>query len=324
MCLHTHIRIHIWTDRAQINVLFINIKATKHIFYCSLIVIRRRRCWKSRGRAWISISGFCFIISCTRPKWISERTLRLKGICWVSVQWGIASMWSYWWWLISSSLIRNLLFLLLWAPLMLSDVEDKQVSLDLNKLSQCFWRNKQSYQVFTYSACCGISLIILLSYLWDPFNIHVILVQNLKKTKTKNKQNEIKIKPEEKRTKTIYADLNYGGETNTRHTWRKCILHLFSTFPQHTHTLYTHLRICTHFAAAHRSTGEHWQVCSQHDYLPLNDGTILKAAAACPTAPSGAENQDNFIVIISLLLSPSLSLVEEEEKKEGQHEGEVR
>lgn len=43
----------------------------------------------------------------------------------------------------------------------------------------------------------------------------------------------------------------------------------------------------------------------------MNDGPILKAAAACPTAPSGAENQDNFIVIISLLLSPSLSLVEE-------------
>lgn len=52
-------------------------------------------------------------------------------------------------------------------------------------------------------------------------------------------------------------------------------------------------------------------VCSPRDFLPVNDGPILKAAAACPTAPSGAENQNNFIVIISLLLSPSLSLVEE-------------
>lgn len=94
----------------------------------------------------------------------------------------------------------------------------------------------------------------------------------------------------------------------------------------HTQTLYTLLRIYTHSAASHRSAGEHWQVCSSQDCLPLNVRTILKAAAACRTAPSGAENQDNFIVIISLLLSPSLSLVEEEEeeKKEGQHEGEVR
>ena len=49
------------------------------------------------------------------------------------------------------------------------------------------------------------------------------------------------------------------------------------------------------------------------------DGTISEAAAARPTAPSGAENQDNFIVIISLPLSPSLQLMEEErgEHKKG-------
>lgn len=69
------------------------------------------------------------------------------------------------------------------------------------------------------------------------------------------------------------------------------------------------MRMCTHSSATNRSTAEHRQVC--RDFLPVNDGAILKAAAACPTAPSGAENQDNFIVIISLLLSPSLSLVEE-------------
>lgn len=46
------------------------------------------------------------------------------------------------------------------------------------------------------------------------------------------------------------------------------------------------------------------------------DGTISEAAAARPTAPSGAENQDNFIVIISLPLSPSLQLMEEEEEEE--------
>lgn len=46
------------------------------------------------------------------------------------------------------------------------------------------------------------------------------------------------------------------------------------------------------------------------------DGTNSEAAAACPTAPSGAENQDNFIVIISLPLSPSLQLMDEEEKGE--------
>ncbi|CAJ1058460.1 neuronal acetylcholine receptor subunit alpha-3-like [Xyrichtys novacula] len=45
------------------------------------------------------------------------------------------------------------------------------------------------------------------------------------------------------------------------------------------------------------------------------DGTISEAAAARPTAPSGAENQDNFIVIISLPLSPSLQLMEEEESE---------
>lgn len=36
------------------------------------------------------------------------------------------------------------------------------------------------------------------------------------------------------------------------------------------------------------------------------DGSISEAAAARPTAPSGAENQDNFIVIISLPLSQPL------------------
>lgn len=36
------------------------------------------------------------------------------------------------------------------------------------------------------------------------------------------------------------------------------------------------------------------------------DGSISEAAAARPTAPSGAENQDNFIVIISLSLSLSI------------------
>lgn len=99
---------------------------------------------------------------------------------------------------------------------------------------------------------------------------------------------------------------------------------IFSTFhlpPTQTHTLKD---MHTQSAAAHRSAGVHRQACSPPDCCPLNDGTILKAAAACPTAPSGAENQDNFIVIISLLLSAPLSLVEEEEKKEGRHEGEVR
>lgn len=43
------------------------------------------------------------------------------------------------------------------------------------------------------------------------------------------------------------------------------------------------------------------------------DGTVSEAAAAHPTAPSGAENQDNFIVIISLPLPPSLQPMEEEE-----------
>lgn len=47
------------------------------------------------------------------------------------------------------------------------------------------------------------------------------------------------------------------------------------------------------------------------------DGTISEAAAARPTVPSGAENQDNFIVIISLPLSPSLQLMEEEEEWRG-------
>lgn len=45
---------------------------------------------------------------------------------------------------------------------------------------------------------------------------------------------------------------------------------------------------------------------------------MSEAAAARPTAPSGAENQDNFIVIISLPLSPSVQLMKEER---GEHEG---
>lgn len=52
------------------------------------------------------------------------------------------------------------------------------------------------------------------------------------------------------------------------------------------------------------------------------DGTILKAAAALPSAPSGAENQDNFIVIISLPLSPSLQFMEERGGREGGGGGE--
>ncbi|KAG7230380.1 hypothetical protein INR49_024486 [Caranx melampygus] len=53
-------------------------------------------------------------------------------------------------------------------------------------------------------------------------------------------------------------------------------------------------------------------------HLGEADGTISEAAAAHPTAPSGAENRDNFIVIISLPLSPSLQPMEgEEEEKEG-------
>lgn len=51
------------------------------------------------------------------------------------------------------------------------------------------------------------------------------------------------------------------------------------------------------------------------------DGTNSEAAAARPTAPSGAENQDNFIVIISLPLSPSLQLMEEGEE-DGEEAGE--
>lgn len=42
------------------------------------------------------------------------------------------------------------------------------------------------------------------------------------------------------------------------------------------------------------------------------DGTISEAAAAHPMAPSGAENQDNFIVIISLTLFLSLQPMKEE------------
>lgn len=42
------------------------------------------------------------------------------------------------------------------------------------------------------------------------------------------------------------------------------------------------------------------------------NGTILEAAAAHPTAPTGAENQDNFIAIIGLTLSLSLPPMEME------------
>lgn len=79
-------------------------------------------------------------------------------------------------------------------------------------------------------------------------------------------------------------------------------------FPPSRSSSHTHIRGCAHTprppTGARQSTGR------SADPLPVNDGPILKAAAACHTAPSGAENQDNFIVIISLLLSPSLSLVE--------------
>ena len=51
------------------------------------------------------------------------------------------------------------------------------------------------------------------------------------------------------------------------------------------------------------------------------DGTISEAAAARPTVPSGAENQDNFIVIISLPLSSSLQPMHERER-EGDRERE--
>lgn len=79
-------------------------------------------------------------------------------------------------------------------------------------------------------------------------------------------------------------------------------------------------KICTHThyaATAHRRLGRDRQVPA-HENLCFRmirgeaDGTISEAAAARPTAPSGAENQDNFIVIISLPLSPSLQLLEEE------------
>ena len=99
----------------------------------------------------------------------------------------------------------------------------------------------------------------------------------------------------------------------------------FSKLPFHNTHTHTHARTpYTHSATTHRSAEEHRQVCSLQARLPVNVGRVLKAAAAWPTAPSGAENQDNFIVITSLLLFPSLSREEEEEKKEGQHEGEVR
>lgn len=50
------------------------------------------------------------------------------------------------------------------------------------------------------------------------------------------------------------------------------------------------------------------------------DGSISEAAAAHPTAPSGAENQDNFIVIISLPLS--LLLQPRRSRKGNTREGE--
>lgn len=94
------------------------------------------------------------------------------------------------------------------------------------------------------------------------------------------------------------------------HTCQKMHSPIIFHLPALPHT-HTHMRMCTHSSATYRSTAKHRQVCSPWDFLPVNDGPILKAAAACPTAPSGAENQGNFIVIISLLLSASLSLMEE-------------
>lgn len=97
---------------------------------------------------------------------------------------------------------------------------------------------------------------------------------------------------------------------------------IFHLPPTHAHT---HWRICTHTlqppTGVRESTG---RSAARKIACFWMTGRSWRQAAACPTAPSGAENQDNFIVIISLLCSPSLSFVEEEEKKVGRHEGEVR
>lgn len=101
---------------------------------------------------------FFLIISHTRTKWTSD-TSWFKGICCVSVEWGIPQIWSLRLWQISSDLIENMVFLrppvmLLWCLwLQINQLLNYgQVCLDPSNLSQCFWRNKQSYHVFTYAA----------------------------------------------------------------------------------------------------------------------------------------------------------------------------
>lgn len=91
-----------------------------------------------------------------------------------------------------------------------------------------------------------------------------------------------------------------------------------SLSPSDTHIHSPTLYVCTHTMQLHTVMWEgagrfpaHENSCFQM-IRGEADGTISEAAAAHPMAPSGAENQDNFIVIISLTLFLSLQPMKEE------------
>lgn len=88
----------------------------------------------------------------------------------------------------------------------------------------------------------------------------------------------------------------------------------------------TNTYICKHVAQLPTVIWEETSRFQAHENLCFwmirgeADGSISEAAAARPTAPSGAENQDNFIVIISLPLS--LLLQPRRRRKGNTREGE--
>lgn len=89
----------------------------------------------------------------------------------------------------------------------------------------------------------------------------------------------------------------------------------------------TNTYICKHVAQLPTVIWEETSRFQAHENLCFwmirgeADGSISEAAAARPTAPSGAENQDNFIVIISLPLS--LLLQPRRRRKGNTREGEL-
>lgn len=103
------------------------------------------------------------------------------------------------------------------------------------------------------------------------------------------------------------------------HRCRFCLHFSLSHFLYHTYTHTLTLQLPTVFWGGTGRFPARENLCFRM-IRGEADGTISEAAAACPVALSGAENQDNFIVIISLPLSLSLQVMEEKQWKHKEEE----